>query len=59
MYLDVVPSIRRVPITASWPAVEKVVNEELERAFYGTAPVDIAMQAAMEKANAELGKGRQ
>jgi multiple sugar transport system substrate-binding protein len=59
MYLDVIPSVRRVPITPSWPAVEKVVNEELERAFYGTAPVDIAIQAAIEKANAELAKDQE
>jgi hypothetical protein len=36
-----------------------VVNEELERAFYGTAPVDIAIQAAIEKANAELAKDQE
>jgi hypothetical protein len=35
-----------------------VVNEELERAFYGTAPVDIAIQAATEKANAALANGQ-
>ncbi|MEO8285118.1 MAG: sugar ABC transporter substrate-binding protein [Chloroflexota bacterium] len=58
MYLDAVPNIRLVPISAAWPAVETVVNKELERAFFGTATVDEAIQLAMQKANEEFGKVR-
>lgn len=56
MYLDVVPTIRLVPISPAWPAVESAVNKELERAFYGTAPLDEALTKAMEKANEEFAK---
>ncbi len=56
MYLDVVPTIRLVPISPAWPAVESAVNQELERAFYGTASLDEALTLAMEKANAEFAK---
>jgi multiple sugar transport system substrate-binding protein len=56
VYLDVLPSSRISPVISTWPAVERVVNEELERAFYGTAPIDTALQLAIEKANAEFAK---
>ena len=56
MYLDVIPTIRLVPVSAAWPAVETAVNQEIERAFYGTAPIDIAIQEAIRRANAEFAK---
>jgi multiple sugar transport system substrate-binding protein len=56
VYLDVLPSARISPVISTWPAVESAVNNELERAFYGTAPIDTALQLAMEKANAEFAK---
>ena len=56
MFLDVIPTIRLVPVSPAWPAVEGAVNQELERAFYGTATLDDALTKAMEKANAEFAK---
>ena len=56
MYLDVIPTIRRVPVSPVWGAVESAVNAEMERAFYGTASVDTAIAAAIQKANAEFAK---
>lgn len=56
MWLDVIPTIRRVPISPVWGAVESAVNAEIDRAFYGTATVDEAIQAAIQKANAEFAK---
>lgn len=58
VYLDVIPNIRLVPISPSWPAVESAVNKELERAFFGTAPIDEAIRLATEKANAEFAKAK-
>jgi multiple sugar transport system substrate-binding protein len=56
MFLDVIPTIRLVPVSPAWPAVESAVNQEIERAFYGTAPIDVAVQAAVQRANAEFAK---
>ena len=56
VYLDVLPSSRISPVISTWPAVETAVNNELERAFYGTAPIDTALQLAIEKANAEFAR---
>jgi multiple sugar transport system substrate-binding protein len=58
MYLDVIPTLRLVPISPAWPAVESAVNKELERAFFGTAPVNEAINLAMEKANAEFARAK-
>jgi multiple sugar transport system substrate-binding protein len=56
MYLDVIPTIRRVPVSPAWPAVESAVNSELERGFYGAASVDTVIQTAIQRANAEFAK---
>jgi multiple sugar transport system substrate-binding protein len=56
MYLDVIPTIRRVPISPAWGSIESIVNAEIDRAFYGGASVDEAVQAATQKANAEFAK---
>jgi multiple sugar transport system substrate-binding protein len=56
MYLDAIPTIRRVPITPVWGAVESAVNAEIDRAFYGTATLQEATAAAIQKANAEFAK---
>ncbi len=34
VFLDVIPTIRALPIVSTWPAIENAVNEELEIAFY-------------------------
>jgi multiple sugar transport system substrate-binding protein len=56
IYLDAIPTIRRVPITPVWGAVETAVNAEIDRAFYGQATLQQATAAAIEKANAEFAK---
>ncbi len=45
VFLDTVPLLRAVPVTVSWVEVEELVGDELERAFYGVAPVDEAIEA--------------
>lgn len=56
MYLNVIPTIRRVPISPVWGSIESLVNAEIERAFYGGAGVDVAIKSAVAKANAEFAK---
>lgn len=53
VFLDVIPSIRALPIVPTWPAIEKAFNEELELAFYANAEANEA--AGMPEAEAEGG----
>jgi multiple sugar transport system substrate-binding protein len=48
VYLDTTPYIRGVPIMSTWVGVEETVSQEIERAFYGDATVDEAIQKANE-----------
>lgn len=54
VYLNAIPSIKRVPISSRWGAVESAVNAEIERAFYGQATVQEATEAAIQAANEEF-----
>jgi multiple sugar transport system substrate-binding protein len=56
MYLDAIPTIRHLPITPNWPSVESATDQELERAFYGNVPIDIAIQAAVQKAAVDFAR---
>jgi multiple sugar transport system substrate-binding protein len=56
MWLDVIPTIRRVPISPVWGNIENIVNAEIDRAYYGAATVDQAIDAATQRANAEFAK---
>src|SRR5581483_7362982 len=47
MYLDMIPNIRRVPVATTWLEVEGALNNEIQRAFYGDATVQEAVQAAI------------
>jgi multiple sugar transport system substrate-binding protein len=51
VFLDMIPHMKLVPIISTWPQVEGVVNEELERAFYGVITVDEAISLATEQTN--------
>lgn len=46
VWLDVVPTLRAVPVFTKWPAIEDAVSKEIERAFYGQASVEEVTQAA-------------
>jgi len=52
-YLDAAPDIRIFPVISAWTAIEKAVDTEIERAFYGDATLDEAIQNAIQ-ATAEL-----
>jgi multiple sugar transport system substrate-binding protein len=45
VFLDTIPLLRAVPVTAAWVEVEELAGDELERAFYGVAPVDEVIEA--------------
>jgi multiple sugar transport system substrate-binding protein len=51
VFLDMIPHMQLVPIISTWPQVEGVVNEELERAFYGVITVDEAINLSIEQTN--------
>ncbi len=47
IFIDNAGIVRLVPVTVTWPAIEETTDKEIERAFYGQAPVDEAIQTAM------------
>ncbi len=47
-FLDAIPHTRNLPLMATWSDIEGIVNTELKNAFYGTATLDEALQAANE-----------
>ena len=49
VWLDVIPAIRSVPIRKNWADIEDTFTAELERAFYGTAPVDDVIKAMVDR----------
>lgn len=46
VFLDVLPSMRALPVHPNWAEVEEIASEELELAFYGEASVSEALQRA-------------
>jgi multiple sugar transport system substrate-binding protein len=46
-FLDTITTIRAVPIHPGWIAVEETASAEIERAFYGNAPIEEAAQSAV------------
>ena len=49
VFLDTIPFIRGVPVHPGWVEVESLSGDELERAFYGDASVEEAIQAAIAR----------
>ncbi len=47
VWLDVVPTLRPVPVYVNWPPIEDAVSKEIERAFYGQATVAEITAAAL------------
>jgi multiple sugar transport system substrate-binding protein len=45
VFLDVIPSLRAVPVMAAWQEIEDAAGEELARAYYGQASLDEALDA--------------
>jgi multiple sugar transport system substrate-binding protein len=47
VFLDVIPSIRALPVHPNWAEIEEVSSEELALAFYGEASISEALQRAI------------
>lgn len=50
VFLDVIPSMRVLPVTPAWPALEESFNQEFELAFYANDESELAGAAAEEEA---------
>jgi multiple sugar transport system substrate-binding protein len=50
VFLDGIADIRALPVMATWPDIEDLVGEELERAFYGQASPEEVAQTAVRRA---------
>lgn len=46
VFLDVLPSMRSLPVLVLWPDIEEILTAELRRAYYGQASVQEALDAA-------------
>jgi multiple sugar transport system substrate-binding protein len=49
VWLETVESLRTVPIMAAWVDIEELTADELERAFYGQASVDEAIESMITR----------
>ena len=49
VFLETIPILREVPVMAGWVDIEEIAGEELERAFYGQATVDEAIDAMISR----------
>jgi multiple sugar transport system substrate-binding protein len=47
VFLDMIPYLHALPSSATWIDVEEVADNELQRAFYGKASVEEAIQSAV------------
>jgi multiple sugar transport system substrate-binding protein len=50
VFLEVIPTIRSLPLLPEWIEIEKIVDAELERAFYGQTSIIEAAIAAVDRA---------
>lgn len=49
IFLDLGPNLVSLPTIAEWPEIEKVINDELYVAFFGTKSLDDALKTANDK----------
>ncbi len=56
IFLDLGPSLVSLPTIPEWPEIEKVINEELYVAFFGTKSLDDALKTAEDKTREILGR---
>ncbi len=47
IFIETIPTIRRVPLMTTWVAIEETASKEIERAFYGQASIEEAIGAAI------------
>ena len=49
VFLDVIPTLRQMPLLPQWSTIEETANREVERAFYGQTSVEEAAAAAISQ----------
>ena len=49
VFIDTLPTLRRVPIMSTWVAIEETAGKEIERAFYGHISVEEAANLAINR----------
>ncbi|CAN5797660.1 sugar ABC transporter substrate-binding protein [soil metagenome] len=49
VFLSTIPQLRAVPLMATWVDVEEIVGHELQRAFYGQASLDEAIESMITR----------
>ena len=49
VWLDTIDTLRTVPVMRAWVDVEELTGDELERAFYGQAPIDEVIEAMITR----------
>jgi len=54
VFLDVIPTIRALPLVPTWADIEEIVTEELTRAYYGETEIYDAIFRAIERSNEYL-----
>jgi multiple sugar transport system substrate-binding protein len=47
IFLEVIPTLRSTPVFPRWGTIEEVVDREVEAAFYGRVPVEVAVSRAI------------
>jgi len=55
VFLEMIPHLRALPSTAGWVDAEELATAELQRAFYGQAGIEEAVQSAILLAQPYLG----
>jgi multiple sugar transport system substrate-binding protein len=56
VFLDMIPYLQALPSNATWIDVEEVTDNELQRAFYGQASIEDAVQSAVSLSQPLLGE---
>ncbi|GAB4161822.1 MAG: hypothetical protein Fur0021_35420 [Candidatus Promineifilaceae bacterium] len=49
VFLDQIPYLRRVPVISTWEEIERIADQEIERAFYGDITAEEATRLADQR----------
>jgi multiple sugar transport system substrate-binding protein len=49
VFLDAIPTMHALPLVPTWPEIEEIADEEIERGFYGQTDAASALTAAEQR----------
>ena len=49
VWLDTIPTLRRVPVLSTWQEIEGTASDEIERAFYGDITAEEAADLSFQR----------